>query len=94
VAIVGQRRHHDVGDVVGVDERLLYIADRQRNTACENLFEPGTFTEVLREEGASDDRPVQAARCYDGFGAFGLDFIAAGVDRSADGEVGVWQLLV
>ena len=52
MAVLGQRSHHDVGDVIGVDERLLHIADRQRNTACENLIEPGALTEVLREEGA------------------------------------------
>ena len=93
MAVLGQRSHHDVGDVIGVDERLLHIADRQRNTACENLIEPGALTEVLREEGSPHDRPVQPARLDDVLGACGLDLVAAGqqhqpVDPCLDGALG------
>jgi hypothetical protein len=28
VAVVRQRRHHDVGNIVDVDERLLHLIDR------------------------------------------------------------------
>ena len=37
VAVVGQRRGRDVGDVVDVDERLGDVGDGQRHGAVEHL---------------------------------------------------------
>jgi hypothetical protein len=46
VAVVGQRGHRDVGDVVGIHERLLHMVDRQRHRAGEHLVEPCALVEV------------------------------------------------
>ena len=49
VAIVGQRGDGDVGDVVGVDERLGHVPGRERELAVVDGLEQEPLAEVLAE---------------------------------------------
>jgi hypothetical protein len=60
VPIVGQRRDRDIGDVVGVDERLGRVSGRKRNLARLDLFLPVVLAEVLGEPGRAQDRQLGA----------------------------------
>ncbi|MFC4008567.1 hypothetical protein ACFOY2_15150 [Nonomuraea purpurea] len=62
MAVPGERGGCDVGDVVGVDERLTPLSGGQRQlTGTQGLHEQ-VLAEVLREPGRPQDRPLQAGR--------------------------------
>ena len=92
VAIVGQRRHGDVGDVVGVDERLGHVPGRERQLPVEHRLDQKPLTEVLAEHARPHDRPVDAGTLDGALGALRAVLVPAreqdqapnaGVDRHA-----------
>ena len=52
VPVIGQRGDRDVGDVVGVDERLRRVAGRERDLAAEHVLEQEVLAEVLANQVA------------------------------------------
>ena len=75
--VVGQRRHGDVGDVVGVDEGLELVGGRQHDLAVEDRLQQVVLAEVLHEPGAANDRHVGARLLHGMLGALGLLFAPA-----------------
>ena len=78
VPIVGQRRDRDVGDVVGVDERLRRIPGRKRNLVALDLFLPVVLAEVLGEPGRAQDRQLRAGVAHGPLRTLGLFLAASG----------------
>ena len=72
VAVLRERGDGDVGDVVGVDERLGHVADRQRDLAGQHGLAQVVLAEVLAEPAAADDGPVGAGGLQLGLGALRL----------------------
>jgi hypothetical protein len=85
VAVLGQRGHRHLGDVVGVDERDRRVARGQREDALEQRVAPERLAEVLHEPAAAHDRRLGAGRRERRLGALGLVLAAAGEqDEPAD----------
>jgi len=76
VPIVGQRRDRDVGDVVGVDERLGRVSGRKRDLVALNHLPPVVLAEVLGEPGRAQDSQLGAGGPYGRPRKLGL-FLAA-----------------
>jgi hypothetical protein len=71
VAVVRQRRDRDVGDVVGVDERLGHVARGQRHLAAPDPVDDVVLAEVLHVErtivrSAPDARTASSASSASG----------------------------
>ncbi|MDW6062508.1 hypothetical protein SAZ11_36350 [Streptomyces sp. FXJ1.4098] len=64
VAVVGQRRHGDLGDVLGVDERCAPVAGGQGQGSVQASGQLEALAEVLREPGRPQDRPAGAGAAY------------------------------
>ncbi|MFE7113070.1 hypothetical protein ACFU98_43070 [Streptomyces sp. NPDC057575] len=64
VAVVGQRQHGDLGDVLGVDERCVPVAGGQGQSSVQASGQPEALGEVLREPGRPRDRPVGAGAAH------------------------------
>ena len=60
VPVLGKRRDGNVGDVVGVDERLRGVTGRKRDLAAEHVLEHVVLAEVLGEPGRSHDGQLGA----------------------------------
>ena len=91
--IVGQRRDRDVGDVVGVDERLGRVSGRERDLAAQDLLAPVVLAEVLGEPGRAQDRQLGAGVAHGPLAALGLWLAAPGQqdqppDPLCDGQLG------
>ena len=61
MAVFGQRGDGDVGDVVGVDERLGRVARRERELPREQTVDEVALAEVLAEPGRGQSRHLGAA---------------------------------
>ena len=59
VAVVGERRDGDVGEVVDVEERRRHVAARQPDLAAEHVVEHVVLAEVLHEPGGSAGRSAR-----------------------------------
>ena len=81
VALFGQCRDRDVGDVVDVDERLRRIAGRECDLPGEHEFEEGALAEVLGEPGRANDRQLGAGVAHCLLDALGLGLASAGQER-------------
>ena len=64
VAVLGQRLHRRIRDVVGVEERLPHAAGGERDLAGQDLVEEEALAEVLVEPAAAQDRPFGARRAH------------------------------
>ncbi len=62
VAVLGQRQHGDLGDVVDVDERLGDLAGGHGELTRQHALDHERLAEVLREPAAAHDRPPRAGR--------------------------------
>ena len=60
--VVGQRRHGDVGDVVGIDERLELVAGRQNDLAAGAPSLPKNNGEVARRLDPLDQLKPQVGK--------------------------------
>ena len=60
VTAFGERGDRDVGDVVGVDERLDHRVDRQCDLAAQHRGQQVVLAEVLIEPARAHDRPRRA----------------------------------
>ena len=83
--VVGQRRDRDVGDVVGVDERLRGVTGRKGDLAAEHVLEHVVLAEVLGEPGRAHDRQLGARVAHGLLGVLGLGLAAAGTGAPASG---------
>ena len=77
MALVVKRRHHHVGDIVGVDEGLEHRARRQRDLACPDAVEQIAFREILVEPAGADDGPWHAGGLQRRLGALRAGLAAA-----------------
>ena len=60
---LGERGHHDVGDVIEIDERFGDVGCcRQGDHTVEHRRQEEVLTEVLVEPAPADDRPLDAGR--------------------------------
>jgi hypothetical protein len=73
-----QGRDGDVGDVLGVDERLPHAVHGQRDLPREHLLQQEALAEVLAEPAAPHDRPLGARLPHGPLRALGLFLPAAG----------------
>ena len=79
VAGLGERRHRDVGDVVGVDERVeLAVVGREHHLAGPDRVEQEVLAEDLHEPGAAHDGHVGAGGLDLTLGPLGLVLASAG----------------
>jgi hypothetical protein len=77
VSVLGEGGGRDVGDVLGVDERLAHIADGERDLAGEHRLEQVALAEVLAEPAAPHDRPLVTGVLHQALGPLGLVLAAA-----------------
>ena len=78
VAVIGERGDGDVGDVVGVDERLGGVAGRERHLAAEHVVEHVVLAEVLREPRRAHDGQRGTGGPHGLLGELGLGLAAPG----------------
>ena len=82
VPVLRQRRDSDVGDIVGVDERLGDVPGREDDLAVEDRLQEVVLAEVLHEPAAAHDRPLDAPCLLHGqLGALGLLLAPAGEEH-------------
>jgi hypothetical protein len=71
VPAVGQCGGDHLGDVVGVDERLSGLPDRQHDLAGQDRGQEEALAEVLVEEAGPDDGPLRSGLAHDRLGSLG-----------------------
>jgi hypothetical protein len=93
VPVVRERRDRDVGDVVGVHERLGHVAGGQSDLAAHDEIPPEVLAEVLREPRRANDREVGAGRADGVLALLALRLTAPGQqhqppDAALDSQLG------
>ena len=77
MAVVGERRDGDVGEVVDIEERRGHVTGRQPDLAAEHVLEHVVLAEVLHEPIGAQDGQLGARRADGLLGALRLGLAAA-----------------
>jgi len=81
VALFGERRHYDIGNVVNVDKGFGRLSGWKRDRSVYDHVDECAFGEVLIEPAGTNNRPIKTAVLDNPFARLGFFFAAAREDH-------------